>query len=97
MPKAYMAGLVKVRDPAWLDEYKPKCLALVEKHGGRYLAAAPSPERLEGEEPVDILVVLEFPSVEAAKAWYADPDYQPLIRLRQSGSDIELVVAEGLA
>jgi uncharacterized protein (DUF1330 family) len=45
---------------------------------------------------VDILVVLEFPSVGAAKAWYADPDYQPLIRLRQSGSDIELVVGEGL-
>ena len=46
---------------------------------------------------MDILVVLEFPSMEAARAWYADPDYQPLIRLRQSGSDIELVVAEGLA
>jgi uncharacterized protein (DUF1330 family) len=96
MAKAYIAGLVKLRDPAWLDEYRPKCLALVEKHGGRYLAAAPSPERLEGKEPADILVVLEFPSVEAAKAWHADPDYQPLIRLRQSGSDIELVLAEGL-
>ena len=91
-----MTGLVKVSDPGWLDEYRPKCLALVEKYGGRYLAAAPGPVRLEGKEAVDILVVLEFPTVEAAKAWYADPEYQPLIRLRQSGSSIELVLAEGL-
>jgi uncharacterized protein (DUF1330 family) len=96
MPKAYMAGFVKVRDRGWLDEYRPKCLALVEKHGGRYLAAGFGPELLEGRVPVDILVVLEFPSVDAAKAWYADPEYQPLIELRQSGSDIELAVAEGL-
>lgn len=96
MAKAYMAGFLKLRDPAWLDEYRPKCLALVEKHGGRYLAAAFGPEKLEGKDPPDILVVLEFPSVEAAKAWHTDPDYQPLIKLRESGSDIELVVAEGL-
>ena len=96
MPKAYMAGLVRLRDAGWLDEYRPKCLALVEKHGGRYLAAAPGPVQLEGKEPADILVVLEFPSLAAARAWYADPDYQPLISLRQSGSEMDLVVAEGL-
>jgi uncharacterized protein (DUF1330 family) len=97
MAKAYLAGFLTLRDPAWLDEYQSKNLALVERHGGRYLVAAPNPIRLEGRNPPDILIVMEFPSREAATAWYGDPDYQPLIRLRQLGADLEFVLAEGLA
>jgi len=42
------------------------------------------------------MVVLEFPSMEHARAWYRDLEYAPLIRLRQSGSDTELVLVDGL-
>ena len=48
---------------------------------------------------MDNPVALEFPSVETARARHADPDpdYRPFIRLRESGPDLELVPAEGLA
>jgi uncharacterized protein (DUF1330 family) len=43
-----------------------------------------------------VTVVIEFPSVAAAKAWYNDPEYGPMIKLRQTGSDAELMVVEGV-
>jgi uncharacterized protein (DUF1330 family) len=55
------------------------------------------PEQLEGQGPLpDAIVVLEFPSIERAKAWYNDPEYAPLITLRQKGSDLDFVLVEGV-
>jgi uncharacterized protein (DUF1330 family) len=34
--------------------------------------------------------------MEHARAWYHDPEYAPLIKLRQGGSDVEGVVVEGV-
>lgn len=93
---AYVIGMLEVRDPSWRAEYGPKTATLVEKHGGRYVARDGA-EALEGNGKIpDTFVILEFPSVEAAKAWYNDPDYAPMIKLRQTGADGDLVVMEGV-
>jgi len=44
-----------------------------------------------------VVVVLEFPSMEHAKSWYNDPDYAPLITLRQGGSDLDFILVDGLS
>ena len=76
--------MVNVGDTGWRAEYKPKLAPLVEKHGGKFLVRGRAPkELLEGKEKLpDTIVVLEFPSMEDARAWYNDPDYAPLIKLR---------------
>lgn len=52
--------------------------------------------RLEGDGDLpDAIVVLEFPSMEQAQAWYNDPEYAPMIKLRQSGSDLDFVLVDG--
>jgi uncharacterized protein (DUF1330 family) len=43
-----------------------------------------------------VMVVIEFPGMEHARAWHADPEYAPLIKLRQAGCDIEFILAGGL-
>jgi uncharacterized protein (DUF1330 family) len=94
---AYAIGRLEMRDPSWLQEYGPKTAALVEKHGGKYLVRGGAMERLEGTGPLPgVLVVLEFPSMEHAWAWYHDPEYAPLITLRQTGSDLDLILVEGV-
>jgi uncharacterized protein (DUF1330 family) len=89
--------VLEVRDTAWREEYGPKTAALVQKHGGKFLVRGGAKESLEGggKLPANI-VVLEFPSMERAKAWYNDPAYAPLIKLRQSGCEAELVLVEGV-
>ena len=54
-------------------------------------------DRLEGHGTMpSAIVVIEFPSMAAAKAWYSDPAYAPLIKLRQSGSDLDFILVEGV-
>ncbi len=92
----YFIGRLTMKDPSWIDEYVPGTQALVEKHGGRYLVSGGAMELCEGDLSLpDSTVVLEFPNKDAAMAWYKDPDYQPLIALRQSGSNLDLLFVEG--
>ena len=54
-------------------------------------------ERLEGRASLPTsYVILEFPSMDQARAFYNDPAYAPFIALRQGGSDLEMVLVEGL-
>lgn len=95
---AYVVGLLTVSDPEWQAEYRSRLPAVIRQHGGRVLTAGAKPEILEGvpAQP-DALVIIEFPTLTAAKAWYADPEHQPLIRLRQGGSSIDLFLIDGPA
>ena len=54
-------------------------------------------EQVEGDDPLpDAMVVLEFPSLEKARAWYQDPEYGPMIELRRRHSEIDLLIVEGM-
>ena len=89
--------ILEMHNSAWREEYVPKTNALVQKHGGRFMVRGGAQESLEGGGKLpNRIVVLEFPSMEHAKAWHNDPEYAPLIKLRQSGCDAELVLVEGV-
>lgn len=94
---AYIIGRLQMRDPSWVERYRATVPSLVARHGGRYLARGGAMERLEGGAPLPTsFVVLEFPSMDHARAFHRDPEYAPFIRLRQAGSDLDLVLVEGL-
>lgn len=93
---AYVIARLEVRDTAWRKAYSPKTAELIRKHGGKVLAPfASKVEALEGnaKRPTNV-VILEFPSNEQAKAWYNDPEYAPLIKLRQRAADGELILID---
>ncbi len=93
---AYVVGEVFVTDDSFADEYRPKVKALVEKHDGKFISAGTF-EKLEGNRAIpDWLVIIQFPTSDHAKAWYSDPEYAPLIALRQAGSDLDFILVEGL-
>jgi uncharacterized protein (DUF1330 family) len=94
---AYVIGKVQMRDPFWVEEYGAKFPPLLKKHGGRYLVRAFKMESLEGATPLPSgRFVLEFATTEQARAWYHDPEYAALIKLRQGGSEVDLVLVEGV-
>ena len=94
---AYMVGMLDIRDPSWLRDYRAKTEALIRQYGGRYLVRGGAMEVLEGDKPApSAMVVVEFPSMEQARAWYNDPEYGPLIALRMTGADLDLILVEGL-
>jgi uncharacterized protein (DUF1330 family) len=85
---AYLIAQVKITDDAWVPDYAALTHDIAAKHGGRYLSRSANIETLEGAAPDTTLIALiAFPSAEAARAFAHDPDYAPLARARQAGSE----------
>jgi uncharacterized protein (DUF1330 family) len=94
--KYYAVVRVSTIDDAWISDYLPHVPALVSKHGGRYLARTGTMERVEGDGPLpSILAVIEWPSKEAAQAFYSDPEYQPYLEERLAGATNDFVLVAG--
>jgi len=58
---------IDVKDPAKFEEYRRNVVPVIEKFGGRYLIRGGDVRRPEGNLPLKRVVVLEFPTVEAAQ------------------------------
>ena len=51
---------------------------------------------LEGEFKPTRVVVIEFPSMERAQAWYNSDGYQAIVTLRLEGSEGSVLIADGV-
>ena len=97
---AYIIGLRRSepRGTAWVKEYLPKTAALIAKHGGTVVIGGNAPQALMALEgaakPPLSVVIVEFPALEHAQAFYTDPDYTPLQQLRQANITMEVFVVE---
>jgi len=90
---AYIMAFVRTKDlEGYNREYAPLAFPLVMKHGGQPVAMTDNVETLEGKVPAGRLAILEFPTLKKAKEFYADPEYQPLIKVRQKYSDSDAVI-----
>ena len=67
MPKGYIIGLVTVTNPEPYKPYMEQTGALVAEYGDRYLVRGGEKNVLEGQLAHDRMVVIEFPSLEAAQ------------------------------
>ena len=68
----------------------------IVQYGGRFLARGPAPEVLEGTWVPKRLVLIEFPSVEQARRWWASPEYAAAKAKRQATSTGDLVILPGV-
>jgi uncharacterized protein (DUF1330 family) len=93
---AYVINDMEVTDPRLFEEYKKLSPPTVAQYGGKFLARGGRTETLEGDWSPRRLVVLEFPSLEAAQAWIDSPEYAPARRLRQLSSRSNIVLLEGV-
>ena len=81
--KGYVLAFVDVEDPTSYSPYAAGVPATIAAYGGRYLVRNGKKEVREGTLPADRVVMLEFPSVEQAKAWYESEQYQALLPIRK--------------
>ena len=92
---AYVIVDIEVIDPVRYEEYKKLAAPTVTAYGGRYLVRGGATETLEGDWVPKRFVVLEFETVEQAKAWWSSPEYAPAKALRQQTANTQMIVAEG--
>ena len=94
---AYVIGQLLIEDPEAYQEYLAGFMPIFERHGGELLATSShSTEVLEGQWGFPRTVLMRFDSVEAAKAWYEDPEYTQLAEIRHRTAKANLAIVEGL-
>jgi uncharacterized protein (DUF1330 family) len=97
MTKCYLVADVTVTNPGPYVEYQEKVPALVAKYGGKYLVRAGPMHTMEGDLSIKRMVIVEFESLDAARAFYESADYAPLLKLRKENTRSHLVFVEGYA
>lgn len=93
---AYLIANLTVTDPAKYQEYRAGVAAVVAKFGGEFLVRGGAVTQKEGT-PFNRLVVLRFPDMAAAEAFYHGPDYAGLLALRLAAAEGSLALVEGVA
>ena len=85
----------KLRDPQVIDAYNSKAGPSLGGHPAKVLAAYGRIQTLEGA-PAEGVVLLEFPTLAAARSWYDGPAYREARELRFKGADYRVLFFEGL-
>lgn len=81
------------RDAFMACGYSQLAAKILEDHGGRYVIRAPGATVLEGEGAEGASVVVsEWPSREAALAFYNSPEYTEAKRLREGLAEINITL-----
>ena len=93
--KAYVIAVEAVRDEAMFADYREQVPGTLAPFGGQFLARGGKWTTLEGQWEHPRTVVIEFPTREAAEAWYKSPDYQKIIGLRRKSSSGNPIILDG--
>lgn len=94
---AYMIINADVHDPARFGEYARTNAALVKRLGGRYLALGGARDVLEGTWPTGKSVISEWPSREAALAYWHSDEYREVRKLREGICDAQVLLIDGVS
>ena len=91
---AYLIAEQIIKDEIKFEQYKNAVMPLIARFGGKYLTKG-TPKILAGKvwKPERIIIV-EFPDMAALDAWYASPEYQPLMKLRDEGATVMAIALE---
>ena len=94
--KAYIIADVNITDPKLYEEYKKLTPGSLVPFDGKFIVRGGQTEVLEGIWDTGRLVVLEFPSLEKANAWYASDIYAPAKTIRHAASVSKMIVVQGM-
>lgn len=96
MKPGFVVVDVEVQDAAAYAAYRAKAPATLQRHGGRYIVRGGDLTHREPGWDVSRFVILQFPSVADAKAWYDSPEYQAILPIRLKSTKSRLMIVEGL-
>ena len=92
---AYIIVDVKVHNPEGYEEYKKLTSGTLKPYDGEFVVRGGMTEVIEGNWDPERLVILKFPSVEKAKAWWNSDEYAKARKIRQENSTANMLLVEG--
>ncbi|HET6373654.1 MAG TPA: DUF1330 domain-containing protein [Candidatus Polarisedimenticolia bacterium] len=92
---AYIVARVNVRDWKAYREYMLHTPRVISQFGGRFIVRGSESVTLEGPEETLRIVLIEFPSLERAKAFYSSREYSRIKKFREGAGEVNLVLVDG--
>jgi len=93
---AYFIAQYVVNDPKLYREYQVAAAPTIQACGGEVVAFDAAAETIEGKPPGPQTVIVKFESTEAAKAWYASPEYQAAVPKRLAATEGFAVLSQSM-
>ncbi|MDQ3919832.1 MAG: DUF1330 domain-containing protein [Acidobacteriota bacterium] len=93
---AYVVVEIEVLDAERYEDYKRMVPPSLAAYGGKFLVRGGAVETLEGDWSPKRFVIVEFPSVERAKEWWASAEYAEAKALRQATARTQMIVVGGV-
>lgn len=94
--RAYIVVQIDVTNAERFAEYSKLTPDIIAQYDGRFLARAGRTVTLEGPPAKNRVVVIEFPSLEKAQAFYNSPEYTSARKLRETAATAQFIAVEGL-
>ena len=95
MPCAYILANVDVLDPQAYEEYRRLSTIAMKAHGAEVCIRGGDVEVLEGDPGLKRVVLLKFPSREAARAFYDSNEYLAARKAREGIAHMKMALVEG--
>ena len=94
---AYILVDTKINNPIAYEDYKAAAKPIAEKFGGIYLTRGGPMDIVQDDlwAPTR-LVLVRFPSMQAAHDFLNSPEYAPIKQIRLNNSAATLIVFEGI-
>ena len=93
---AYIISDVTVSDAEPRQTYRTRAAASIARYGGHYLVRGGPIEKLEGVWLPQAIVIVEFPDLERARAWYRSPEYAYALEVRDQALSRNLILVDGV-
>jgi len=93
---AYILANVTVTNPAQYEDYRRLASLAMKEHGAEVLVRGGKTTVLEGDWTPERVVLLKFPSPEAAQAFYDSPEYGAAREAREGIAVMRMVLVEGV-
>lgn len=89
-----VSATVQMKNPEKFKEYASKVPETMGVHGGKMVARGKLSKPLAGEYNHQVEALFEFPTQDAAQAWYDSDDYQALVALRNEAAHVNIAILE---
>ena len=93
---AYLISNITLRDRTAFEIYRTHAADAIHSYDGRYLARLGEVYVLEGSWNPNMVVIVEFPNLEQARAWYRSPEYAIALEVRDTALTRNLILVDGV-
>jgi uncharacterized protein (DUF1330 family) len=94
-PGAYYISEFEVTDAEGIRPYSLAVESTFRPYGGKYVVRGGKTVSLEGE-PLKRIIMIEFPSLQQAQAWYDSPEYGAIRPIRHRTAKSRAFLMEGM-